>query len=370
MDGQQEQVEREFEVAIAEASGLVGQELDRSRQIWNSDAGADSVRQFCWGMGDDNPLYLDEEYALGSVLAARTAPPTYLYTIDTSSIFPGLPGWPALLAGQRWRWFQRTRVGETYTARARYTDCREKRRGDGGRMILQTGEVDYLDAAGEPVAWTSGVTARFQPKPGARLRHEPREHSYSDEELHEIERATMAEKPRGADPRAWDSVAVGEEVGPLTKGPLTMTDMLCWYAGGGVHGRRPHRLMWQEARRTSENFTSQGGTRSHVGVGHFDTAKAREMGMPGAYDNGNQRTSWVAQLLTDWMGDGGFLKELDVRIKTPKVIGDTTRFAGVVAAREVDGDGDHVVTVQITGTNQADQVNTTATAVVRLPHTP
>ena len=47
-------------------------------------------------------------------------------------------------------------------------------------------------------------------------------------------RSTHAESPRGAEPRWWEDVEEGDEVGPLVKGPLTVTDMICWHVGMGM----------------------------------------------------------------------------------------------------------------------------------------
>ena len=48
-------------------------------------------------------------------------------------------------------------------------------------------------------------------------------------------RSTTAERARGAEPRWWEDVEEGDEVGPMVKGPLTVTDMVCWHSGHG-HG--------------------------------------------------------------------------------------------------------------------------------------
>ena len=34
---------------------------------------------------------------------------------------------------------------------------------------------------------------------------------------------------------------------------------------------------------------------------------AKEVGVPGVYDYGPQRSAWMASLVTNWMGDAGFL---------------------------------------------------------------
>ena len=51
---------------------------------------------------------------------------------------------------------------------------------------------------------------------------------------------------------------------------------------------------------------------------------AIEVGMPGGYDVGPQRISWLGQLMTNWMGDDGFLRRLNVSVRRPNIFGDVS----------------------------------------------
>ena len=68
--------------------------------------------------------------------------------------------------------------------------------------------------------------------------------TWTAEEIAEIDERLAREAPRGAEPRWWEDVDEGDAVGPLTKGPLTVTDMVCWHVGmgTGMYGVRPLRL--------------------------------------------------------------------------------------------------------------------------------
>ena len=59
---------------------------------------------------------------------------------------------------------------------------------------------------------------------------------YTDDEIEAIDAqyVAQAESRRGAEPRFWEDVAVGDEIGPMVKGPLTVTDMVCWHVGMGM----------------------------------------------------------------------------------------------------------------------------------------
>ncbi len=62
-------------------------------------------------------------------------------------------------------------------------------------------------------------------------------------------RANLNVSSRGGKPRYWEEVAVGDLVGPVIKGPLTVTDCICFLMGFGYLFVRAHR-QWHEFRRS------------------------------------------------------------------------------------------------------------------------
>jgi acyl dehydratase len=162
--------------ALEQARTLLGPQLNRSRQTWNTEVTKDAIRHFCWGMGDDNPLYVDDEYARASVLGAFSAPGTYLFTIDSSIVFPGLPSTPILHVGTEWTWHERAWAGDAIRADVEYDDCRKVRGRSGGALIIpltkntivdrltldleleHIREVGYAVSRGERVDGASGLS--------------------------------------------------------------------------------------------------------------------------------------------------------------------------------------------------------------------
>ena len=92
------------EQSIAEARDLLGVSLRRDRMRWNDAATADAIRQFVRGVGDDNPLWLNADYAAGTRWGSMLAPPSFLYAVDATIVAPKLPGVQWIYAGTRWRW--------------------------------------------------------------------------------------------------------------------------------------------------------------------------------------------------------------------------------------------------------------------------
>jgi acyl dehydratase len=108
------------------------------------------------------------------------------------------------------------------------------------------------------------------------------------------------------------------------------------------------------------------GAQDSAARGHTEAKMARDVGMPGGYDVGPQRISWLGQLVTNWMGDAGFLRKLSVSVRRPNIFGDVSWCKGEVVDKRME-DGRHVVDLALAVVNQLDETTATGTAVVALP---
>ncbi|MFD0661780.1 hypothetical protein [Thermocatellispora tengchongensis] len=75
----------------------------------------------------------------------------------------------------------------------------------------------------------------------------------------------------------------------------------------------------------------------------------------------------MTQIVTDWMGDHGDLRSIDVRLRRPNLVGDTNHVTGEVVGTYVDDAGGHLAEIKIEVVNQNEVATATGTAVVRLP---
>lgn len=64
--------------ALEEARSLIGVKWRRHDHPWNTEAAPDSVRRFCYSVGDDNPLFCDQAYGVGTRWGASLAPGCFL----------------------------------------------------------------------------------------------------------------------------------------------------------------------------------------------------------------------------------------------------------------------------------------------------
>jgi hypothetical protein len=193
---------------------------------------------------------------------------------------------------------------------------------------------------------------------------------YGDDEIDAIEAQYAAEVRRGAEPRWWEDVAEGDTVGPMVKGPLTVTDMVCWHVGMGMglYGVKPLRLGYQNRTRIPRFFH-----RDDLNVPdvmqrvHWDPEFARRSGNPTTFDYGRMRETWLIHLCTDWMGDDAWLWKLDCEFRRFNYVGDTQWLRGTVV-RSYLADGDRpAVDVELTMTSQRDEETTPGHATILLP---
>lgn len=344
---------------------------------WNEEASRDSIRHYAWGIGDENPLWLDDTYAKGTRFGTRIAPPTFLYSVCDAELAMGMSeGLQALHLGADLEFHRPIRLGEAVRARSFVEDVREREGRRSGRLVEQIGRTDYF--VGEELVGTvrNTIVCVARSSETARM-HEPRDpHVYTDEEKEEIRTAILAEEIRGQRARFAHTVKVGDVVPQVVKGPLDLITMTAYYAGAiGTAGYRgvETRVRQQERVRNGdptaptnlgpEHFLSE----PFPSLGHQDAEVARAIGMPGAYDNGNQRVSWMAHCVTNWMGDDADLVSLSVRIKQPGVFGDTQWIGGEVTRVFQDDKHGACAEVTLKATNQLGQETTTAVAIVSLP---
>lgn len=360
-------VQARIDEFVAKSRALTGQEV-RERTSWNTLVAADAIRHFAYGISDANPIWLDPDYAARSRYGRLVAPPAFL----TSVLYPILHGAPmeaplsSLIGGVEYRWSLPILEGDRLGAVTKQTDCYEKKSRTGRRLIFILCEATYWNQRDEVVGKAIGTMIRAT-QVGTELLFERPLYRYSEAELEKIAEAIRNEGRTGARPLTGEDVEVGQEIPTLVRGPLTIGDMVCWQAAIGPSYRAgalgyldclkaPHTAVKNPVTGWPVKYSQQ----------HEDFNLAAQRGMPGPFDNGVMRFAWVSPLLTNWMGDEGFLRRLSVAIKTPAIYGDTTWYQGRVTEKVADPAGT-VVRVEISGINQVGVTTTTGEAEVLLP---
>jgi acyl dehydratase len=351
----------------------------------------DAFRHVAEAYGDDNPLWCDPDYAATSIWGGPIAPPhlvggdtligedeTVRLDESTRALMKGDPirGAHAFYAGSFREWWAPLRPGMRVGRRNALVGVHDKQSEFAQRAIHEwTGEVF---CAREPAAQALAAQYRLmirteRTKARARGKYDDVEiRPYTDDELARIDEvyATEVVRRRGAEPRWWEDVAEGDDVGPIVKGPLRVTDMVCWHAGVGMglYGVKALRLGYQQRQRVPGFFRPDDlGVPDVQQRVHWDAEWARRAGNPAIYDYGRMRETWLIHLCTDWMGDDAWLWKLDCEFRRFNYVGDTHWMRGRVA-RKYLAEGDRpAVDLDVWGENQRGETTTPGHATILLP---
>ena len=338
-----------------------------------------SVLKFAAGIGDTNPLWIDEGYALDSAYGAPVAPCSWVICC-----FAGLQfGWPGLgsFHSQSDVEFHRPVLqGDVLTPSCTYEGFTGPRPSTFARQtVTDHFHNRYTNQHGELVAEIRWEVINFE-------RHTAREksagsdgdspalelpHPWTEAELAAIEADVLSEEPRGAEARWWDDVEVGQPLEVLTKGPIGLTDEIAFVSSGGAPIPRlaAHRAALQQydahpAWAFRDPTTS---ALEPIYAVHYNRHAAQAMGVAMQYDVGFQRQCWQVHLLTDWIGDEGWVKSCSAQYRSFVYLSDVVRLGGEIVDKRIEDNGEAVVEVRTNAINQRGKDVMPGSAVLALP---
>ncbi|HRV96623.1 MAG TPA: MaoC family dehydratase N-terminal domain-containing protein, partial [Anaerolineae bacterium] len=359
--------QKKIDAFIAASRKLTGQVISE-RPLWNTAATADAIRHFAYGISDDNPLWLNTDYAAESRYGSLVAPPAFLI----SALYPLLHGAPLdvpltnLIGGLEFEWFQPILIGDRLNATAKQIDVIESEDRQGRGVIYILAETTYYNQRDETVGIIKGTIAWVARDHKELLLNRP-VYQYSHEELAAIDTAIHAERHTGHRSPTGVEVEIGQKLPPIVRGPLTIGDLICWQAAIGP-AYRAGTLGYRDCLTNPHTATTIPGVGWPVknSQQHEDFNLAAQRGMPAPFDNGAMRAAWLSVLVTNWMGDEGFLKRLRVSTNAPIIYGDTTWYEGTIMRKQEVKAGT-LVTIKIIGANQLGETTTSGEAEVLLP---
>ena len=331
-----------------------------------------SITHWCDGIGDyNNKLYRDEEYAKKTKYGCIIAPPCSLNSILNVSGMRvgGLPGVHSFHSGWDWLWLKPVKVNDTITGTYRPIDITEKKSEFALRTVIIYAEGIYRNQRDEVVARCIGWSIRAERGTAvSQGKYKEIKPYWTTPEMQKhIEDLLDNEEVRGATPRYWEDVNVGDTLPQLVKGPLSVGEMMAWahsWEGGGeVHAFRMRALLKHPAWGWKNPET---GVKETIDQVHEQDDAAKGIAIPAAYDIGAQRNSWVSQGITNWMGDDGFLKSLYCEYRRFNVYGDIQFIKGKVT-KKYELNGEYLVDLDAWAENQRGEVTAPGKATVILP---
>ena len=190
---------------------------------------------------------------------------------------------------------------------------------------------------------------------------------YGPEDLDAIYRLYADESIRGTLPRYWEDVRIGDQLPTMVKGPMTVTGFIAYAQGWGGLYIRANKLAWKMMRQhPGTAIPNRFGIPDCPERVHWEPEFARMVGAPGAYDYGPERCSWFSHLITNWIGDDGFLTALQTEIRRHNPEGDVIYLDGEVSGKQ-QKDGQHLVHFNLLAKNQRGELSARGTASARLP---
>ena len=388
-----DELEREFEKAlkhrltdddIERAKVLLGIDApNRGRELY-SVATPDAIRNWAMGVGDDNPLYIDEYYGTDTRWGSQIAHGPMVGHVKTPMLGDPVPkelreqtkglfrGVHVFVSGGTWDWYRPMFPGDRIFS-FRGEETQEVKTSEfADRSVIKVSRDVAVNQRGEVVgvyrilrvlterskSRSKGKYADIQPA------------SYTDDDYERIDAIYAAEKPRGADKRFWEDVGVGDEMTPMVKGPTTITEMIAFHAGGYgfvPYGLRSSRLGYKNRKRIAPFYIKNSqGIHDVAQRLHWDSEWAKAIGNPMAYDYGVQRQAWFYHHVADWAGDDACIVRQEDSIRKFNYMGDVQFLTGRVSAKREEN-GQLVVDLDLHMVNQRETETAYGSATVALP---
>ena len=191
-----------------------------------------------------------------------------------------------------------------------------------------------------------------------------KEYVYTREDIEAIDRVFEAEEIRGAKIRWWEDVNVGDELKPVVMGPVTVWDQVVEMQGFGV-AILP---MIEVRRQTPGRVVIDPVTNiPHKTMGFHLSERISQV--LGAYSSNimmNTLQHLMGRLVTNWMGDDGFLRRVNLLKLNNHPLGDTLFGRGKVKKKYISANGEYLVDLEVWVETIRGYVSDVATATVSL----
>ena len=334
----------------------------------------DTIRHYADAIGDKNPLWRSYEYAKRTRWGSIIAPPTYIDCIAPTFVADraGMPiGSRPLVAGSKRWWFKPILPGDRFRVIDRYLGIEEKKHIEDRsyRLFIDTTRRTYINQKNEIVAIsdapliipcyrTAEMMKSVLPKV-TKYRH------YTQEELDAIHRAYEEENRRGDEIRYWEDVVAGEELKPIVSGPLDVADNACFLGALGFIGAFGVKWEMIKADPSWAHINPLTGELNSASESHLGDISSMARGGTIGFGYAAQTEGLLSHLITNWMGDDGFLKYLECKSRRPNWLGDTSWMKGKVTKKYVEND-EYLVDIEAHAENQEGIIHMPCNATVRL----
>lgn len=379
----------EFDYAIKEedierARLLVGHDAPQGQREFYTRANPDGIRNFARGYGDDNPLFNHPEYGRYTRWGDQIAPPMIHIALSNPTYGDPIPkdvrtktkglfsGVHLFVSGQATEWYRPLYPDDQLFGFGGLESVEEKASEFAGRSVIRVHRGVRMNQRGEIVCISRGLLIATERKKsrerGKYMNIQPA--SYTEDDIAKIDEIYAKEGPRGSEPRYFEDVEVGEPLPKMAKGPLTLTEVIIFHAGG--YGFAPYnisasRIGYKNRQKIPKFYIDNAAGIPDVAQRlHWENEWSQQIGNPMAYDYAVMRQCWLSHFLTDWVGDDGWVFRQHDEMRKFNYIGDAHIITGEVTSKRVE-DGRCFVDIEMRATNQRGDVTAPADATVVLP---
>lgn len=370
---------------IERSRKLIGYEQPSAAREWIQTATEDAIRNWAHACGDDNPLYCNPDYARGTRWGGVIAPGMMVGHLNSpmkgdpvpdevkalrKSLFKGIH---VFVSGSSWDFYRPVRPGDTIYSFGGEETCEVKQSEFAGRSVILTSRQVKVNQRAEVVAVYRVLRVLTERKTAAKKGKyagiEPQR--YEDADIAKIDAIYEAEQVQGGAKRWFEDVEKGDSLGTMAKGPLTVTDVICFHSAG--YGFVPYapsvgRLAHRNRKRIPAFYVkNEYGVPDVAQRLHWDPLWAQAIGNPMAYDYGVMRENYLYHYLSDWAGDDAIITHVHDEIRKFNYMGDTQTITGEVLGKRTGEAGEALVDVAVRFTNQRGDETVRATATIAVP---
>jgi len=336
-----------------------------------------NISRYVAATGDENPLYLDPLYGAESWWRTQLAPPGFVLSImvpeSAGALYSGRYDAVERLSAIEILWNDHIKLGERVSAHGRFVQAMPASADLDSDGVDAVTQVVYRSER-RAVAWARGrVTVK--PVQSGSPPVAPREmHEYEPHEIESLEAALEAEaSPRGRVPRFQSDVKIGDPLPLTTRGPITWSELQTWMVAEGRKapaGNIRHRDL----------LKAPGNIRPHAATSwpvsdrrqaREDLLCCRDVGFPAPCARGAMVVALATQNITAWMGDGAFIRRIEISLPAPVLYGDTLTLESRVIDKfeqRISKNRYFAVTIDVTVRNQVSDSVAFGTVLVYLPN--
>jgi len=327
-----------------------------------------------------NPLWSDDNYAAGTRWGGIIAFPLFQGNFGARQLGdleadPECGFQHMIWIGEDWEFFKPIRVNDSFRVWCKHPVLKDVTPldGKGPRTIaLLESDTEQINQNDELVS-TCKLYVQRSFLPGPPKPYSMPEYGYTKEELMFITGIIRQEEIRGADIRYWEDVNIGDETRPVALGPTNMSNNAIGSAAmasidiavgsreafiNAVGEEMGHEIL-QDA--DTGLYYLRGGPAGR----HWSDRSARAEGEPCAFLFGVVSRYLMMRLLTNWMGDDGFVRKYNWRHMSRNPVGDTIIGRGRVTGKRIEHD-EHLVDLTVWLENLRGNITEVASATVSL----